>query len=281
MIWDDLRIIAAVRDGGTFASAARILGIDETTVARRLNRIQATLGITLFDAVDGIRKPTGQCRTILSHIDEMTREAAKISNISTDQTHLTGNIRVAATPSIAETLLSPTLGEFLITNPGLSLELNTSSENVNFSRWEADLAIRLGKPEKGAFIVRKLAEIRLYLFRPVNKETPENSNLICAYPDDLNNTAETKELKSQGLLDATRLKTSNVQVIRSVIQSHSGIGILPEYLAKDLMQDENLTATPLKSSREVWLLIQPHLKKDEATRAVINWIEASLAPLST
>ncbi len=68
--------------------------------------------------------------------------------------------------SIAEQILAPGLGQLLIANPGLSLELDTSNQNLNFSQWEADLAIRLGKPAKGAFSMRKLADLRLYLFQP-------------------------------------------------------------------------------------------------------------------
>src|SRR3954454_12749182 len=58
MNWDDLRIIAAVRDQGSYAGASARLRLDETTVARRVARIQGSLGVTLFDAVDGARKPT-------------------------------------------------------------------------------------------------------------------------------------------------------------------------------------------------------------------------------
>ena len=53
MNWDDLRIIAAVRDEGTYAGASARLRVDETTVGRRLARIQRDLGVPLFDAIDG------------------------------------------------------------------------------------------------------------------------------------------------------------------------------------------------------------------------------------
>ena len=70
MNWDDLRIIAAVRDEGTYAGASARLKIDETTVGRRLSRIQRTLGLRLFEAVDGVRKPTRQCEMVLAHVQD-------------------------------------------------------------------------------------------------------------------------------------------------------------------------------------------------------------------
>ena len=65
MNWDDLRIVAAIRDEGTFAGASARLRIDETTVGRRLRRIEKTLGVRLFEAADGLRKPTAQCERVL------------------------------------------------------------------------------------------------------------------------------------------------------------------------------------------------------------------------
>jgi DNA-binding transcriptional LysR family regulator len=61
MNWDDLRIITAVRNEGTYAAAGARLRIDETTVSRRLARIERVLEITLFEAIDGVRRPTPDC----------------------------------------------------------------------------------------------------------------------------------------------------------------------------------------------------------------------------
>ncbi len=271
MNWDDLKVITAVRNKGTFAKAGAELRMDETTVARRLGRIQKTLGITLFDAVDGARKPTPQCEAVLSHIEEMARAANQISMIGSHSTGPVGNIRLTSTPSIAEQILAPGLGQFLLANPGISLELDTSNQNLNFSHWEADLAIRLGKPDKGAFSMRKLADLRFHLFQA--RDTAKDAEvLVCAYPEELSETPEMKELSASGFPKDRRLKTANVRLIRSIITSYAGVGVLPQHLSADLLQDNLLRATPLKARREVFLLIQPHLKDDPATRLAVDWI---------
>ena len=167
MNWDDLRIIAAVRDEGTYAGASARLKIDETTVGRRLSRIQRTLGLRLFEAVDGVRKPTRQCEMVLAHIQAMASHAAEIGRIGEGLPGLVGRLRIASTNAVAEEVLSPRAGAFLLQNPGLTLQFLTSSENVKFSRWEADLAIRLRKPDKGDFAISKLGDVRLYFFEPV------------------------------------------------------------------------------------------------------------------
>ncbi|WP_108882185.1 LysR substrate-binding domain-containing protein [Anderseniella sp. Alg231-50] len=271
MNWDDLKIITAVRNKGTYAKAGAELRMDETTVARRLGRIQKALGVTLFDAIDGVRKPTPQCEVALAHIEEMARAADQISMVGSHSAGPVGNIRLTSTASIAEQILAPGLGQFLLANPGLSLELDTSDQNLNFSHWEADLAIRLGKPDKGAFSMRKLADLRLHLFQPKAVST-DAEVLVCAYPEELGETPEMKELSAKGFTKGRRLKTSNVRLIRSIISSHAGVGVLPQHLSADLLRDKRLTATPLNTRREAFLLIQPHLKDDPATRLVVDWI---------
>src|SRR5450755_2233071 len=119
MNWDDLRIVAAVRDTGTYAGAGAKLRIDETTVGRRLARIERTLGIRLFEAIDGARKPTRQCEVVLGHVQAMAGHVAEIGKVGASLPGLTGNFRIASTNTVAEELLSPRVAMFLLQNPGL------------------------------------------------------------------------------------------------------------------------------------------------------------------
>ncbi|PLX38515.1 MAG: LysR family transcriptional regulator [Hyphomicrobiales bacterium] len=272
MNWDDLRIIAAVRNRGTYAGASEELRIDETTVARRLARLQEALGFRLFDAVDGVRKPTRQGAEALALIDEMATRASAIGALKDEGGGPTGSIRIASTASVAETVLAPGLADLLNDFPGLAVEIKTSDANLNFSRWEADLAIRLGKPERGAFVIRKLTEVPLYLFRPATPASPDGSEILCAYPQELARTPEMRELAEVGIAGPVRLRTSNVRIIHALVATGSAIGILPRHMAAELLSDERLIATPLKTRREVWLLIQPHLIDEPAARVVIDWI---------
>lgn len=281
MNWDDLRIIAAVEQKGTYAKAGAALQIDETTVARRLTRIQEALGITLFDAVNGVRRPTAHCLAVLDHIDDMSRAAAKIDAIGDDAASPFGTVRVTSTASIAEEILAPDLGRLLGANPGLSIELETSNDNLNFSQWEADLAIRLGKPDRGAFVVRKLGDLRFCLLSPAEQRDRDPAQLVCAYPAELEGTPEMKALDALNLTGAKRLRTSNLGIIRAILRAGTGSGVLPDYCATELRGDANLRITPLDARREVWLLIQPHLKTQPAARLVIDWITERFSTLTS
>ena len=270
MNWDDLRIIAAVRDEGTYASASARLRIDETTVGRRLSRIERALGLRLFEAADGVRRPTRQCEAVLAHVEAMAAHAAEINRLSEGVEGPVGRLRIASTNTVAEQVLSPRASDFLRANPGLMLQFLTSSENVKFSRWEADLAIRLRKPDKGDFAISKLAEVRSYFFEPA--ATTAGEAMLCAYPDELGGIPEMQFLRAKRL--RARCVTDNVRIIQTLIQSHHAVGVLPEHSCADLLTDRRLRATLLPKRRDVWLLVQNHLKRDTATRVTIDWLRA-------
>jgi DNA-binding transcriptional LysR family regulator len=269
MNWDDLRIIAAVRDEGTYAGASARLKIDETTVGRRLARIQRDLGVRLFEAVDGERRPTRQCEMVLAHVQAMAAHAAEIGRVN-EGSRPAGRLRIASTNAVAEDVLAPRAGAFLARHPGLTLQFVTSSENVKFSRWEADLAIRLRKPEKGDFAISKLAEVRLYFFEPVG--SVDTAPLVCAYPDELDRIPEAQFLKARGLQPRARCITDNIRVISTLIRDHRAVGVLPEYGCEALLADRHLRATLLPRRRDIWLLVQNHLKRDAAARMAIGWL---------
>ncbi|MDN5002308.1 LysR family transcriptional regulator [Bradyrhizobium sp. GCM10027634] len=275
MNWDDLRIIAAVRDEGTYAGASARLRIDETTVGRRLSRIERALGLRLFEAADGVRRPTRSCEAVLAHVEAMAAHAAEIGRLSESLEGPVGRLRIASTNTVAEAVLSPRASDFLLVHPGLTLQFLTSSENVKFSRWEADLAIRLRKPDKGDFAISKLGDIKLYYVEPL---ATEGEPMLCAYPDELGAIPEMQFLRTRKA--RARCVTDNVRVIRNLIRAHQAAGVLPEYVCADLLGDRRLRATLLPKRRDVWLLVQNHLKRDAATRVTIDWVRACFQEMS-
>lgn len=271
MNWDDLRIALAVRNEGSFAKAGARLRIDETTVSRRLARLERDLGTRLFEAVDGERRPTPHGDAILAHIEMVAKQVAEIGAAGRNSPDVVGRVRLATTASIAEHVLAPTMAGFLAANPGITLQLLTSGRNVDFSRWEADLAVRLRKPVRGNFTIAKLAEVRLCLFEPAHR-SEGGAPIICCYPDDLDETPESHYLEHRGLKQDARCVTDNLAVIHAIVRSGTGIGILPEYACGSLLADRQLRATQLPKTREVWLLAQSHLKRDSVARLAIDWL---------
>ena len=278
MNWDDLRVVRAVYQAGSFAAAAGSLHVNETTVARRLSRLEQDLGVTLFEARDGQRMPTAPCEEIVALTEQMTAHADRIAGIAGQDVGVVGRRRIAATDSIAVALLAPNAPSFLTEHPGLALDFLVSTENVNFSRWEADLALRHMKPDRGDFVISKVADLEFYLFEP-KRLAADGRDLVCAYPEDLDATPESQFLDNLGLKRRAKLRTKNALVLKALVQAGHCSGVLPGFVCADLLADEAFTIRKLPQARGVWLLVQPHLKNDPATRTVIDWIRDCFAAL--
>lgn len=270
MNWDDLRIISAICSTGSFTRAARELQIDETTVSRRLARLESALDVILFEAVDGHREPTSACRAILGHLDEMKQTVVNISRVLSGQDHAQRSFRLTTIAAVAEHFLAPHLAALLAELPELTLSIDTSDHNVDMSRWEADFAIRLGRPKQGAFLMRKIGQMRFCLVRPANDGLAARA-IAAAYPVALSETPEMVHLRTLLEDRPIQLETTNLDIIRRVLASGRAVAALPEFLAADFHHDSGLTVVPLNIEREVWLLSQAHLRNDPLARRVAEW----------
>ncbi|MFC0340835.1 LysR family transcriptional regulator [Paracoccus niistensis] len=276
MNWDDLRVVATINRTGSFTRAAALLEVDETTISRRLARIEATLGITLFAASHGRREPTEDCRRILRHLAVMEQASEEIGAILTAPSAAQRRLRLSTIGAIAHFYLAPALPELLEAEGELALSIDISDHNIAMSRWEADFALRLGRPSRGDFTVRRIGMLQFALVRPSD---PDVSPLLVAYPEVLMETPEMQALRSLLGDIRPRLETSDLGLTRRFLASGRGIGVVPDRLARTLAGNPALEIEPLEVTRDVWLLSQPHLRDDSLARSVSEWCTRQFASM--
>ncbi|XWN33524.1 MAG: LysR family transcriptional regulator [Devosia sp.] len=182
MNWDDLRVAGEVHKAGSFAGAASAPKIDVTTVARRVSRLQAHVGGPLFGAAEGGRRATPLGLKVLRHAVRMEGAASDITGPSAKESEPVGTVRIATTDSGAVFILAPRMHDILKDFQGLAVEFLASTDTVAFSRWKAAIAIRLGKPERGDFLITKLGELTFNHLEPVGGDVDARPAIVCAYP---------------------------------------------------------------------------------------------------
>ena len=266
MNWDDLRIVSTVSKTNSYSKPARLLHMDETTVSRRIARLESSFGVTLFEAVDGRRNPTGPCRAILQQLYDVEQTADDIERMLQRHDYSRRRLRLTTIPAIAEHYLAPHLPALLKERPELSLSLDTSDQSVDMSRWEADFAIRLSRPRQGDFLMRRIGEMKLCLIRGRDPDP-----VLVAYPPVLSATPEMRQLQQVQGDNPIRLETMNLSIICSVVASGQATGVIPEFLAQTLDPNAPVDITPLPESREIWMLSQPHLRNDSLARHISDW----------
>jgi DNA-binding transcriptional LysR family regulator len=157
--WDDLRTVAALVRGGTLAAAGFELGVTYTTVARRIARAEAALGLTLFERLADGYHPTEAARLVAEHASAMQGSAdALLRQLAGRDPGLRGALVVTAPQLLIAHLLSPVLRDFTQAHPQVALEVKATNDLLDLTRREADLAIRVSRAPGDTLKGLRLAE---------------------------------------------------------------------------------------------------------------------------
>jgi DNA-binding transcriptional LysR family regulator len=157
--WDDLELLLALIREGTLSGAATRLGVNTSTVARRLDAMQANLGVHLFDRTPSGIVATPLARGLLPIAESMEQVAADaVRLLAGRETEPEGLVRLTAPPGLANWFIAPLLVELRARYPGLVVELDASIGYADLTRREADLALRSSRPTSGDLIAVRLAE---------------------------------------------------------------------------------------------------------------------------
>lgn len=159
--WDDVRLFLALSRARTVGGAASSLGVDASTVSRRLVALEEAVAATLFDrARDGITatKAAEDLMPIAEAIEEHMMRFAQAAE--TLEREVSGLVRIACTPDLAAVLVLPIIGELRVRHPALRIQLDAELPVVDLTRREADLALRVVRPERGDLVGTRLRSAR-------------------------------------------------------------------------------------------------------------------------
>lgn len=271
MDWDDLKFVLAVARHGTYSAAAQALEVNQTTVTRRIDHATEKLGTPLFDRIDGRLLPTATGQAILTHAEKVETEVRQALHTASDlQQTPHGTVRVTAVETLITGLLSPALTQFNRRYPQILLELVASHENLNLSRREADIALRLNRPQGGTAITRKLCDIGFACY-----EAASGSNdSWLGYDESLDHLPEAQWLRSRFGDQPPLLRSTSVGLLHSATAQGLGCAMLAcVYADKDKRLRRLEPDSPSPIRRELWLLTHETARRNPAVRAVSTWID--------
>jgi DNA-binding transcriptional LysR family regulator len=157
--WDDLKIFLAVARQQKLAAAARLLGIDATTISRRIDRLAADLGTPLFEQSSAGHQLTAGGTQLLRHAEAVERSAlAARADVTGERGLLSGVVRVSVAEGFGTWIVARHLAAFRAAHPDIVVELIASSGFLNPSKREADLAVMLARPTSCPLVARRLAD---------------------------------------------------------------------------------------------------------------------------
>jgi DNA-binding transcriptional LysR family regulator len=170
--WNDLRYVLAISRGKTLGAAARLLGVDDTTVARRLVAIQDAIGARLYQRLpDGTLQLTTAGERAALHAERIEREVSAIgASVKGADDPVSGIVRVTSVPIIVGHILVPAAQTLLKRHPKLQLELVAEPRDLSLTRREADVALRLARPKTGGtrVLARRVGALGYGVYAPAS-----------------------------------------------------------------------------------------------------------------
>ncbi len=161
MDWEQVRLFLAVARERSLAAAGARLGLDVSTVSRRLDRLETELGAPLFDRTREGTTPTALAEQMVSYAEEMELAAARFASAGAQvETEVEGVVRLTVLPGVADVFVAPALAKLHRRYPRLIIELDASISYADLTRREADVAIRSTRPTSGELVALKLLTAR-------------------------------------------------------------------------------------------------------------------------
>lgn len=272
--WDDLRHLLAAGRAGTLAGAGRALGVEHTTVARRLQRLERALGGALV-----IRRPDGLALTPLGRrvCDAAGDVECRVAQVR-DAARQAARIRVAL-PSGCSSLFAAQLHRLRDADPPVALELSSGAQKVDLARGDAELAVRSGPVDDPDLVARPLCPVgwslfasRGYLERRAWRADAlvlEGHDVI-GYEHALAGTAPARWLALNGAGARTVMRGREMVDMADAALAGVGLALLPCHLAAPTALVR--LVPEVLAVRELWLVYQRESRQSAAVRAAIRFI---------
>lgn len=277
MNWDDLRVFIVLARAGLVSRAAAELGIDPTTVSRRVARLERAVGQTLLIRERAGPRLTEAGRRLLADAEAVERTAATLATPGPQPRAI---LRVSATEGFGTWFIAHHLAGFAASAPHIQVDLVATSGFLSPSKRETDVAILLARPRRGPLVTRKLSDyaLRLYAAAPYLAAAPpvaDASDLrghkLVGYIPDVLYAPELDYLGeiAPGLEPALRSSSINAQY--RMIASGAGIGVLPRFIG-----DADDVLTPVLAEvtirRSFWLSTHRDTRALDQVDRFVTWL---------
>ncbi|WP_282610745.1 LysR family transcriptional regulator [Pelagibius sp. Alg239-R121] len=277
LLWDDARVFLAIARKGTLTSAAGLLGSGVATTSRRIDRLESVLGVPLFVRHQTGYRLTDEGEALLPKAEALENAALAFESQADHESDTVGLVRIATAENLANPIIIPSLPVLLARHPQLELEVATDVASVNLHRRDADLALRMVKPERGNVTLRRLATLGFGLYgaqayldkRPSGADTgPLDHDSFIGWSEAQSHLPAAQWIERSLRGRAPAITTTTLSAQLSATAAGLGLAILPHFLARR----SGLIQLPidLGVDQSIWLVIHADLAQSRRVRVVAD-----------
>ena len=286
--WDDLKLFLACAKFKSFRNAAEELGLTSTTLMRRIDRLEESIGCKLFLRDQSGLTLSEDGAAMIGDVAHMERHAFNVFRRASRSSNATsGTVRVAVTEGPGNFWILPRLIDFHRTYRKITVDLRCAMEQADVARLEADIAIQLEPPTNPDLIVAKLGRLHIYPF--VSKDYADlygvpatlaelpSHRIIKQSAPQVDDSAYARVLGLKSLEGIVGIKTNSSVGVLYAVERGAGIGFLPTV---SIALGAPLVAVDLGVSHhaDLWLTYHKEFRASERHKIVVDWLKQIFDP---
>ncbi|MFL6858391.1 MAG: LysR family transcriptional regulator [Allosphingosinicella sp.] len=284
--WNDLTAFLAVARTGRLTAAAARLGLDHSTLSRRVAGLEHALKAKLFD-----RSPAGYTLTeagsrLMRTAEQMERLALGAEEqVGGTAASVAGDVRIGAPGGFGSWFLAPRLATLRAAYPDLRVQLVAASSAFSLAKRDVDMAITVSRPPTGRLNVARLVDYDLALYAapaylaahpPIHAAADLGGHRFVSYIEDLLHFPELDFLRHLAPEGGTALETSNIFAQFFATRAGAGLCVLPGFLAGAEPGLVRVLAEEVKLTRSLWLVVHQDQAELARVRAVSRFVREAV-----
>lgn len=278
MNWEDLRFFLETKRAGSLSKAGQTLGVNATTVSRRITALEDELNVRLFNrtvpkwtltpAGDRVANASGQ---MPASADAVTRAAFAESQ------EVRGELRITAGGEFLRRILAPIVWAFCDLNPEVSVRLVSAATALKLDRREADIAFRITDTPPDDAISRKIADLRFAVYG--HKDLIDSGAVREAPVIICTNMASPDPSWADRVAPAARIvhQVSDEGLMLDAVRHGAGVALLPCRLGEEDQLLHRVTTSQRSSSARLWMIYHTDARRNRRLRAFRTYAAEALA----
>ncbi len=278
--WDDYKFILAVGRHGGLSAAARSLGVNHSTVSRRISSVETQLGVRLFDRLNNGFTATTEGQQAIEAASSMEEELHTLNRqIASKDKQLAGPLRITTPQLIFQSSVSKIVSKFSKTYPNIDITVSAANENLNLSQREADIAIRVGNaPDPNLFGRRVTKQNRGYFVSKDYLSKIIGDGNVSPNPANVRSVnflwwgdKVPKDILIRYPNATVGIKLDDMIAVHSAVKEGLGIGRMPCFLGDTDASLARVPGLPISPYWDIWILTHPDLQNNERIRTFMRF----------
>jgi len=274
LLWDDART-------GTLSGAAIALEMGVATVSRRLDRLEKALSVPLFSRHQSGYRLTDDGQALIEHAEALEYAGHAFAQSAQHHGQISGNVRFATAENLANPLIIPSLAPLFSRHPDLNIEIVSGVQTMNLHRRDADLAVRMIKPEIGNVIIKRLGTLGFGLYGSRNyvdkrragfNNTAFNDDAFIGWTENYAHLPAAKWISRHLHGRGCKVETNTLSAQLTAVVSGLGLAVLPHFLARQAGLVCLLSLPEV--NQPIWLVIHADLAYSRRVRIVADHLIA-------